>query len=165
MKSLKTLYGEGVERDPVFNDIAFRVAFPENTEAAATAMRERSEQLFNPFYEKWRTRLAKDISDALDKDLAPEQLVTEVAWMTGDEYREMLDIIEAYVDGDNPEPTQERFALKLIDAQFYMVTLKEQALQLLSSMLRHKLQNKARILTPFSNPEGKNKAGGQIIMP
>lgn len=162
MKTLQDLYRNSVElRDPRITDILFTAAYPIDTGRHSEQMRERSEKATRPFAEKWHVRLATQISNALDTNSTPEEIVSSIAWMTKEEYQELLEVIDTYVD----DLSQAAFALKVMEFNSHLEHFKRAALSLLRSMFIAK-QEQTKIVTPFSNPGGAPKllgADGQIL--
>jgi hypothetical protein len=160
MRTLTQLYGGPAALDnPSFTDILFHAAYPSGTQAVAIRMRDKSTEIFTPYTEKWKTRLATALSNELEAGKTAPEIVTIVPWMSKDEYNELLGLIDSYIEGDS----QEIFALRIIDLNFYLTVLKQEALQLFSAMMQ---QQKSMIITPFSNPDATPKllgSGGQII--
>ena len=160
MKKLKDLYLP--VQNPVWNDIVFEAAFPEDTEAWAQKLKQNSDESVNPIIEAWQTRLATELSNALDRNLEPPQIVSEVPWLTEKEFEQLVDAVETYIGGD----TQQHFALKVLDLGYLFAQLKETAMILLRNMVLQK-QQQTKIVTPFNNPDGSTKivgAGGQPLV-
>jgi hypothetical protein len=135
------------EDKPSLNDVMFKSAFPDaDLKKITKELKRKAEDLFEPFYEGWSKRVEAAIKERLATDMNPELITQSVPFITRDELGQLMDLIDEFMPGDEPQ----KVALRITDLHNHYKDCMILATEMLQRLYAQDQTNKqaTKIITP-----------------
>lgn len=146
MKTLTLLFGSTVMASMGPTQVMFKAAYPIDTDKKLQKIQKTVEDIMKPFFSKWTERLTPEYKLRVERGMAPGAILSEVPWITSEEYTELCNLIDSYF----PEDTDEIGALRIADFMAYTDMMSKGCQDILYSIMME-YQERSRIINPFEN--------------